>query len=377
MAVYLDHNATAPLRAVALEAMQRVLARAAGNPSSVHRFGRAMRAVIEDARVQVAALAGAAPAGVVFTSGGTEANTLAILGSARRRILASAIEHPSVLKAADRIETVPVDADGVVDLEVLETMLAARSDPALVSVMFANNETGVLQPVAEVARIAHRHGAIVHCDAVQAAGRLPLDIQALGADLLTLSAHKLGGPPGVGAVLISGGAGPTAVLRGGAQERGLRAGTENVPGIAGFGAAAAAAAAAVGDRGESRRLTALRDRLEAGVRRLCPAARILGGAVPRLPNTTCVTMPGVAGETQVIAFDLEGVAVSAGAACSSGKIGRSHVLAAMGVDPADAASAIRVSLGWTTGDGDVERFLAVWRQIDERAAAGRRMASAA
>ncbi len=202
---------------------------------------------------------------------------------------------------------------------------------------------------------------------------MPLDIHALGVDLLTISAHKLGGPPGVGALLVGGGAGPTAVLRGGGQERGLRAGTENVPGIAGFGAAAAT----VRDCGESRRLTALRERLEAGVRRLCPAARVQGGDAPRLPNTTCVTMPGVAGETQVIAFDLEGVAVSAGAACSSGKIGRSHVLAAMGVDPAEAATAIRVSLGWTTGDDDVERFLAVWQQIHGRAAAHRRMASAA
>lgn len=373
MAVYLDHNATAPLRPDALAAMQRALAAPAGNPSSVHRFGQAARALIESARRQVAELVGAAPAGVVFTSGGTEANGLVVAGSRRLRVFASAVEHPSVLKAADDTATIPVDGDGVVDLTHLRTMLAAAAEPALVSVMFANNETGVLQPVADVVQLAHSHGALVHCDAVQAAGRLPLDIHALGADFLTISAHKLGGPPGAGAVIVRGKAGPAAVLRGGGQERGMRAGTENVPGIVGFGAVAAA----VRDCRESERLAALRDRLEAGVLRLCPSARIFGGKVARLPNTSCLTMPGVASETQVIAFDLAGIAVSAGAACSSGKIAQSHVLTAMGVDAAEAATAIRVSLGWTTSDGDVDRFLATWRDIYRRGAGTCRVASAA
>ncbi len=239
--------------------------------------------------------------------------------------------------------------------------------------MLANNETGVLQPLPQVVDLAHEHGALVHTDAVQAAGKVPLPGPALGADLLSLSAHKLGGPQGVGALVLRPGLELSALLRGGGQERRRRAGTENVAGIAGFGAAAAAAAAA----GEAERLAGLRDALEARVLALAPRAAIFGAAAPRLPNTSCLTMPGVAAETQVMALDLAGVAVSAGAACSSGKVAPSQVLRAMGVDAAAAATAIRVSLGWASEAGDVERFVAAWAELYTRSASGRAATSAA
>ena len=294
-----------------------------GNPSSVHRWGRAARQAVERARSAVAALLDAPPEGVVFVSGGTEANHLALLGAGRDRVLVSAVEHDSVLRAVPAAERIPVDRDGIVVLDALDRLLAADQRPALVSVMLANNETGVVQPVAEIAAIARAHGALFHCDAVQAAGKIALDAGAIGADLVTLSAHKLGGPPGVGALVVTGELELTPLLRGGGQEHGRRAGTENLPGIAGFAAAAVAAAAeiAVYDR-----VRALRDALEAEIAAVAPEAVVLGAAAPRLPNTAAIAMPGVAAETQVIALDLDGVMVSAGAACSSGKVGPSHVL---------------------------------------------------
>lgn len=359
---YLDWNATAPLRSEALTAMSAALTRC-GNPSSVHRWGRAARQTIERARGAVAALLGAPPEGVVFVSGGTEANHLALLGSGRERVLVSAVEHDSVLRAVPEAERIPVDRDGVVVLDALERLLAADPQPALVSVMLANNETGVLQPVAEIAAIARSHGAVFHCDAVQAAGKIALDTGMIGADLVTLSAHKLGGPPGVGALIVTGGLDLTPRFRGGGQERGCRAGTENLPGIAGFAAAAISAAAelAVYDR-----VRALRDALEAGIAAAAPEAVVLGGAAPRLPNTAAIAMPGVAAETQVIALDLDGVMVSAGAACSSGKVGPSHVLEAMGVGPDLAASTIRVSLGWSSTEADIAHLLRSWTTLYRR-----------
>lgn len=360
---YLDWNATAPLRPEAMAAISAALARC-GNPSSVHHWGRAARQTVEDAREAVAALlAGVEPSGVVFVSGGTEANHLALLGTGRDRALVSAIEHHSVLDAVPTAEIIPVDDDGIIDLEGLTRLLAADTRPALVSVMLANNETGVIQPVAEAAALAHRYGALLHCDAVQAAGKIAFDARAIGADLVSLSAHKLGGPPGVGALVAIGGLDLIPLLRGGGQERGRRAGTENVPGIAGFGAAAAAAARglAVYDR-----VRALRDELEAGVAGVDPGAVVLGAAAPRLPNTSAIAMPGIAAETQIIALDLDGVMVSAGAACSSGKVGPSHVLAAMGV-PADlAVSTIRVSLGWSSSATDIADFLRAWTALYQR-----------
>jgi cysteine desulfurase len=352
--VYLDHNATSPLRPAAFDAMVDAL-RAGGNPSSVHKTGRAARARVEAARRQVAALVGALPAEIVFTSGGTEANTLALRGVGCRRVLVSEVEHDSVLKAGP-CERVPVDRNGVVDLGALEEMLAEADEPALVSVMFANNETGVLQPINEVVRVARAAGALVHCDAVQGAGKAPVDLHGLGVDYLSLSAHKLGGPTGVGALIVSAGAPFEPDRRGGSQESNRRAGTENVAGIVGFGVAAEAARSGLD-------VADLRDRIEAELVGIAPAATVHGAAVPRLANTTCISMPGVKAETQVMALDLAGVCVSAGAACSSGKVTRSAVLAAMGVESSEAATALRISCGWSTVSEDIDRLIAAWRDL--------------
>lgn len=359
---YLDWNATAPLRPEAAAAMAAALAHC-GNPSSVHRWGRAGRRLIERSRDTIAALVGAAPESVVFVSGGTEANHLVLLGGGRKRVLVSAVEHDSVLRAVPEAERIPVDNDGAVRLDALADLLAGDMRPALVSVMLANNETGVVQPVAQIAALAHAHGALYHCDAVQAAGKIPLDMAAIGADLLTLSAHKLGGPPGVGALVVSSGLDVIPMLRGGGQERGRRAGTENVPGIAGFAAAAEAAEAGMADY---RRVRGLRDRLEAEIIAAAPEAIVLGAAVERLPNTSAIAMPGASAETQVMALDLDGVMVSAGAACSSGKVGPSHVLAAMGIPLYIASSTIRVSLGWSTREADVDHFVQSWTALCRR-----------
>jgi len=360
---YLDWNATAPLRPEAAAAVLEALA-SWGNPSSVHRRGRVARRIIERAREEIAGLLGGVdPRGVVFVSGGTEANNLALLGTDRERVLVSAVEHDSVRQVLPTAETIPVDRDGVVALDALDRLLAADPRPALVSVMFANNETGVIQPVGEIASLARRYGALFHCDAVQAAGRLALDTGAIGADLISLSAHKLGGPPAVGALVVTGDLDLASLLRGGGQERGRRAGTENVPGIAGF---AAAAKAAVEEIAAYDRVRVLRASLEAEIAVAAPEAVIYGTGVMRLPNTSAIAMPGVAAETQVIALDLDGVMVSAGAACSSGKVGPSHVLAAMGVDAALAASTIRVSLGGSSSETDIAHFLHAWTALRRR-----------
>ena len=361
--VYMDHNATTAVRPEARDAVALALA-LTGNPSSVHGSGRTARRLVEDARDAVAALVGAEPAWVVFTSGGTEANNLALRVLPKRApILCSAVEHASVLSVMDGIVEIPVDGDGVVDLGALEALLAGEDTPALVSVMLANNETGVLQPVADVAALAHEHGALIHCDAVQAAGKMAIDFRTLGCDLMSLSAHKIGGPSGVGALVVTSGVeGDLALipmLRGGGQERGRRAGTENVPGIAGFGAAARAAREGLTDFA---RLGRWRERIENRLRQHADS-RVYGFGAPRLANTSCLTMPGVEAETQVIQFDLAGVAVSAGAACSSGKVEPSRVLAAMGVDANEAATAIRVSLGWSTTEDDADKFVEAWIQV--------------
>ena len=368
---YLDYNATAPLRPEVREAIVAALD-AHGNPSSVHAEGRAARRLVEQAREEVAALVGAQPADVIFTSSGTEANMLALtpmIDTAgekrpRDRLLMSAIEHPSVRAGGrfprEAIEDIPVEADGRVDLAALAEAVSKATRP-LVSLMLANNETGVVQPVAEAGTIVHAAGGLLHVDAVQAAGRIPCDIRALGADLLTLSAHKIGGAKGAGALVRAGEhihfADP--LIRGGGQERGLRAGTENVAGIAAFGAAAAAARRQLAE--EAAHMLALRTLVEEGLRAISSQAVILGAAAERLPNTTLLALDGIKAETAVIALDLEGIAVSAGAACSSGKVQSSHVLAAMGVSL--GRGALRVSLGWTTTKADIERFLSAWRKL--------------
>jgi cysteine desulfurase len=353
--VYLDYNATAPLRPEARAAVEAALD-TVGNPSSVHRFGRAARKIIEDAREAVAALASAKPAEVVFTSGATEANTQALLRCRRPRVLVSAVEHASVLAAVPDATRIPVDGEGTVDLDALDALLAIDRTPAVVAVMLANNETGVVQPVAKAAAIAKRHGALLLCDAVQGGGKIEIDFGSLGADMMSFSAHKLAGPQGTGALIVSERIEIDALIQGGGQERGRRGGTENMPGIAGFGAAAAIA---VGRRDHAR-IKALRDRLEREALARVPEARIFGASAPRIGNTTCIAIPGRQASTQVMALDLDGIAVSAGAACSSGTVKASHVLEAMGVGPDWSDHAIRVSLGWATRDADVDRFLDAW-----------------
>lgn len=381
---YFDWNATAPLREAAREAMAAALA-VTGNASSVHAEGRAARSLVEKARAEVAALVGAEPRNVTFTSGGTEANALALTPALetgterapRDRLFVSAVEHPSVRLGGRfaEITELPVDGEGRVRLDTLAQQLSAARRP-LVSVMLANNETGAIQPIAEIAAVVHAAGGLLHVDAVQGPGRIPCDIGALGADLMTVSAHKLGGPQGAGALIRQ-----SAVfgdihiaeplIRGGGQERNARAGTENVAAIAGFGAAAVETS----HRDDAARLRKLRDDLETGLREISPNITVFGAGAERLPNTTLFAVPGAKAETAIIAFDLSGIAVSSGSACSSGKVQPSHVLAAMGVPPELAAGAIRASMGWKTTDNDVGMFLSAWRNIVPGLSKGRGIAA--
>jgi cysteine desulfurase len=368
--VYLDWNATTPLRKEARQAMAAALD-LCGNPSSVHAEGRQARKLVEDARAIVARAVGALTRNVVFTSGGTEANALTLRSGLKRgsnppveRLVASAIEHASVLAggrfAADAVRTAGVTRSGLVDLDRLRAALA-EGPPALVSVMLANNETGAVQPVAEAAEIVHAAGGLLHVDAIQAFGKMSVDMKRLGADLVTLSAHKIGGPKGVGALVLAEGlTGLQPLLRGGGQELSRRAGTENVTGIVGFGAAVRAALE--GLESDAIRLGGLRSRLESGLRET-PGAIVFSDGAPRLPNTTLFTVPGLKAETAVIGFDLAGIAVSSGSACSSGKVQPSHVLEAMGFGPEIAQGAVRLSLGWSTQDADIDYCLEAWRKL--------------
>jgi cysteine desulfurase len=369
---YFDWNATATLRAEAREAMVAALA-LTGNASSVHGEGRAARQLIESARQKVAALVGAEAKNVTFTSGATEANMLALTPALqvagekafRDKLLVSAIEHPSVRSggrfAAGAVEELTVTNEGLLDLHALRSALARTVRP-LVSVMLANNETGVIQPIAEIAAMVHEAHGILHVDAVQGAGRIDCDIEMLGADLISISAHKLGGPQGVGALIRRGDVHiASPLITGGGQERALRAGTENVAAIAGFGAATAVANAA--RQADALRMAALRDMLEAGIKAATPQAVIFGAHAPRLPNTTLVAVPGVKAETAIIAFDLSGIALSSGSACSSGRVQASHVLAAMGAEPELTRGALRLSLGWSTTQDDVNTLLNAWNTV--------------
>jgi cysteine desulfurase len=377
--IYLDWNATAPLRPEAKAAMAAAWD-LSGNPSSVHAEGRQARRLVEEARAAIAAAVGGVARNVVFTSGGTEANALALTPGLRRasepaveRLLVSAVEHASVLAggrfSADAISSVGVTRSGVLDLDRLRASLAA-GPPALVSVMLANNETGALQPVAEAAEPVHARGGVLHVDAIQALGKIPVDIKALRADLVTVSAHKIGGPKGVGAVILADGlSGLEPLLRGGGQELSRRAGTENVAGIAGFAAAVSAAMAAFGE--DAGRIEGLRDRLERGLRQ-SPGMIVFSDSVKRLPNTTLFTTPGLKAETAVIGFDLAGIAVSSGSACSSGKVQPSHVLEAMGFGADLAQGAVRLSLGWSTSGAEIDRCLEAWRKLSGTLLTGER-----
>ncbi len=368
-AVYLDYNASTPMRPAVIDAIEAA-SHSWGNPSSVHRFGREARHIIEVARAAVAALTGAESEHVVFTSGATEANNLALHGWGR--ILVSAIEHVSIRDIAPDAEIIPVDGDGIIDLGALESMLGSiaaggnEATATLVSVMMANNETGVIQPIEAVAELAHRFGARLHCDAVQGAGKIPLAMKDLAIDLLSLSAHKIGGPKGAGALIIGDGVPLTSSIRGGGQERGRRGGTENVAAITGFAAACALASEDVAAPGHGQRIQSLRDGFEDRVRVITPQAIVFSAGSKRLGNTSCISMPGVQSEIQVMDFDLGGIAVSAGAACSSGKVAPSHVLAAMGIPEDEASTAIRVSLGWNSAKTDIDSLAEAWGKLYAR-----------
>jgi len=367
--IYLDWNATTPLRPEAKAAMAKAW-EVGGNPSSVHAEGRQARRLMEEARAAVAASVGADAANVIFTSGGTEANSLALTpglkrgkGPAAERLLTSAIEHASVLSggrfSAEAVGRIGVTRDGIIDLDRLRALL--DGPPALVSIMLANNETGAIQPVAEAAQIIQAAGGLLHVDAIQALGKIPFDLTSTGADLLSLSAHKIGGPKGVGALVLAEGIeGLAPLLRGGGQEKGRRAGTEDVTGIAGFGAAAKAAVAC--RERDASRTESLRVRLEAGLRQ-APGVVVFGQEVERLPNTVLFAVPGMRAETAVIGFDLAGIAVSSGSACSSGKVQPSHVVEAMGYGRELAQGAVRLSLGWSTVEADIDLALQAWLKL--------------
>ncbi|EYR79844.1 cysteine desulfurase family protein [Shinella sp. 838] len=374
---YLDWNATAPLLPAAREAVLAALD-SVGNPSSVHGEGRALRMLVEAARRDVAALLNAAPAHVIFTSGATEAANLALTPDYRMgrtplaigRLYVSEIEHPAIREggrfARDAVTTIPVTRAGLVDLEALTTLLAGHDKAKglpMVAVMLANNETGIVQPVKSVAEVVHRHGGLLVVDAVQAAGRVSIDIAALDADFLIVSSHKLGGPKGAGALISRGEVlMPAPLIRGGGQEKGHRSGTENPAALAGFAAAARAAVADLA--GRNARIGALRDALESGMRAAANDVVIHGADVERIANTSFFSLPGLKSETGQIAFDLEGIALSAGSACSSGKVGQSHVLTAMGFDT--ALGGLRVSLGPASTEADVARFLAAFSRVMAR-----------
>ncbi len=362
--IYLDFNATAPIRPEVIEAVTCTMEEG-GNPSSVHQFGRTARNRVEEARARVAKLIGSKAQEIIFTSGGTEANNLALSSMGHIPLLVSAVEHDSVLGALNSGSAtyLSVDSTGLLDLADLERRIKEQQAPCLVSVMLANNETGVIQPIAEIASLIHEQGGLLHCDAIQAVGKIPVDFRSLGVDMMSLSAHKLGGPQGIGALVLREGLAIEPRLRGGGQELGRRAGTENVAGIVGFGVAAEIA----GDSLDAySKVSLLRDGMEVSIHRICDDAVIYGETAPRLPNTSTISMPGVASELQVMNFDLAGIALSAGSACSSGKVKASHVLKAMGASEEEAGSAIRVSLGWSTTEKQIKAFVENWEKLYRR-----------
>ena len=379
MRVYFDYNATTPLTPEVIEAVVSATRHQFGNASSVHHFGQQAKALLDDARSSVAALLNGDPSEVVFTSGGTEADNLAIRGAAeindaleptgRRHLIASAIEHEAVLNTLKalarrgwRTTLLPVDQTGVVSPDRLRELIT--DDTALVSVMHANNEIGTIQPVAELARIAHEHGALMHTDAVQSTGKIPVDVRALGVDMLSVSAHKFNGPKGAGALWVKRGTRMLPILTGGKHERSRRAGTENVPALAGLGVAARLAIAKMA--GESGRVGALRDRLEAGILRGVPGTMVNGAPQLRVPNTTNISFDRVEAESLLIALDLDGIAVSTGSACSSGTLEPSHVLRAMGFQAHRTQNSLRFSLGLFSTEEEVDRVIEVLPRLVDK-----------
>ena len=386
MRIYLDYNATTPLLRAVLDAITQTASEDFGNASSVHAFGQQAKARLDTARARVAALVGADPADLVFTAGGTEADNLAVRGVAeayeprgRTHLVASAIEHEAVLNTCRHlgrrgwtVTFVDPDGDGVVSPGAVAEAITPQT--ALVSVMHANNETGVVQPIAEIARVAREAGAVMHTDAVQTVGKLPVDVGALGVDLLSLSGHKFGGPKGTGALWIRRGTRLAAQMTGGRQERNRRAGTENVPGLVGLGVAAMASSETLSEHAAS--VSLLRDRLEAGILATVPGAEVNGVAAPRVPNTTNISFARVEAESLLIALDLEGVAVSTGSACSSGTLEPSHVLKAMRLPPGRTQSALRFSLGAATTRAEVDHVVSILPDLVERLRSLARMPAA-
>jgi len=366
MAVYLDYNATTPIKPAVRAVMAEALA-LTGNPSSVHSFGREAKARLEIARRQVASAIGADPEDVIFTSGATEANNAALRHTGIRQVLTSAIEHDAVLAANPEAVRLPVDADGVLDLEAARAIIEELEAPFLVSLMLVNNETGVIQPVAELAALVHERGGFLHCDAAQALGKVAFTVGGLGADMLSLSGHKCGGPTGVGALVVSDRLTPAKWQFGGGQEQRRRPGTDTLPGIIGFGHAAELA---VAELDSFALLAELRDGFEAEALAAVPAARVIGQAAQRAANTSSIALSGAPAQTQVMKLDLAGFAVSSGSACSSGRVEPSHVIEAVTGDTELASCTVRVSLGWNTQAVEVQAFTAAWIRMAGRMAAG-------
>lgn len=366
--IYLDYNATTPVKPEVADVMLSVL-KSGGNPSSVHHLGRQAKAVLEKSRQTIGDMINCRPQMITFTSGGTEANNIALMSSGTQHLITSASEHDSILQITDSfegtVEILPLDENGLVPVEDLTTALSKQDDNThtLISIMMANNETGVLQDIQSLAQIAHEAGATFHTDAIQALGKTPVDFKELGVDMMSLSAHKIGGPQGVGALVALEKLNIAPLIRGGGQEVGRRSGTENLPGIAGFAEAVRLVPKNLQKLAE---ISQMRDHLEKTILDHAPNAKCFGQNSPRTGNTTTILMPDVLSETQVMAFDLDGICISAGSACSSGKVKASHVISAMGASEEDARCTIRVSLGWNTTQDEVDQFVASWIKLYDR-----------
>lgn len=361
--IYLDYNATTPLRAEVKVELLDALGEP-NNPSSIHSLGRSARRRLEKSRNQIATLINSPTENIIFTSGGTEANNLALKGGQYTDIIVSSIEHEAVLSAISDAKKISVDKDGIIILPELENVLAEINGDCLVSIMWANNETGVIQPIKEIVEIASKYGARVHSDAVQALGKIPINFRESGLSMMSISAHKIGGPTGIGALVIADGVELKPALVGGGQEKGRRSGTENILGAIGFGKAAEVVAQ---NPAENKRIQSLRDLFETKLSQCFPKVNILSQNVPRLGNTSAVVMPGVLAETQVMGFDLEGICLSAGAACSSGKVKRSHVVEAMKIGDEPTTNTIRVSFGWDSTELEIDFLVGSWLKIYNRA----------